>query len=317
MSLAIRLLPWCFLAIIVLCISFGIRALAQPPVNPPQLPDSKSDIDDHVKDLQHKVDDLKWILTMILGAAGLFTIAQGAAAFFTAQAFVKQADDAVKRVQEVAADAERRFPVFSRAEEARRDAYRALEAVFSGEGLDWRDNLFDLMEPIDRQRLFSVERFIGIEFLKWAEDDPDYPTKLRCLANFYLSKYVSEGKSYSADRERSEYYLDLARKVTNDKFWILNDLGLLFLEQYDPRRISDAKVLFKQSLRQNLRQQRPLYNLAVIATYETPPNWLESEQLLEAALKENFWERTETAEPTCNVHYNLACTKARLNKIDD
>jgi hypothetical protein len=124
-----------------LSISFGIRTLAQQPGNPPQLSDSKSDIDDRVKDLRGKIDDLKWILTMILGAAGLFTIAQGAVAFFTAQTFVKQADDAVKRVQEVAIDAERRYPIFSRAEEARREAYRALAAAFSSEGSDWRDNL--------------------------------------------------------------------------------------------------------------------------------------------------------------------------------
>jgi hypothetical protein len=299
-----------------LSISFGIRTLAQQPGNPPQLSDSKSDIDDRVKDLRGKIDDLKWILTMILGAAGLFTIAQGAVAFFTAQTFVKQADDAVKRVQEVAIDAERRYPIFSRAEEARREAYRALVAAFSSEGLDWRDNLYDRMKLFDRQRLLSVERFIGLEFLEWAENDPDYPTNLRRLANFYSSKYVSEGSPSAGDRERSKYYLSLALKITGHKFWILNDLGLLFLEQSVPRRLAEAKELFERSLDQNGRQQRPLYNLAVIATYETPENWAESERLLESALKEKFWERTETPEPTCNVHYNLACTKARLNKFD-
>jgi hypothetical protein len=120
------------------------------------------------------------------------------------------------------------------------------------------------MKLFDRQRLLSVERFIGLEFLEWAENDPDYPTNLRRLANFYSSKYVSEGSPSAGDRERSKYYLSLAPKITGHKFWILNVL----------------------------------------------------ERLLESALKEKFWERTETPEPTCNVHYNLACTKARLNKFD-
>lgn len=331
--LVLRLLPALFVIFVAVSIAIGIRALAQPPgketspaatnaeassksAHAAQPGDSQND-NDPVKDLQRKIDELKWILGVILGAAGLFTIAQGAAAFFTAQTFVKQADDAVKRVQEIAADAERRFPVFSKAEEARRDAYRALAATFYGEGLDWRDTLYEQMNVTDRQRLISVERFVGLEFIGWAEGDPDFPMNLRRLANFYASKYVSDERVHRGDLERSEYYLHLARKVTNDQFWILNDLGVLFLELYHPKRLREARELFSRSYEQNPRQQRPLYNLAVMATYEQPQNWVEAARLLENALQEKMWERTETPEMTGNVHYNLACARARLNQMDE
>ncbi len=318
-KLVLRVLPWVFIVFAAAGIVVGVRVLAQLPPNKDLAltpPNAAIVNDEAVKDLQRKTDDLRWILTVILGAAGLFTIAQGAAAFFTAQTFVKQADDAIKRVQEVALDAERRYPVFSKAEEARRDAYRALAATFYGDGLDWRDTLYDQMQVTDRQRLISVERFIGLEFIGWAENDQEFAVNLRRLANFYASKYVSEGRTYRGNRERAEYYLQLACKVTNDRFWILNDLGLLFLELYEPKQITEARTLFEKSYAQNPRQQRALYNLAVMATYETPPRWEETVRLLKIALREPLWERTETPEMTCNVHYNLACAQGRLRQFD-
>ena len=327
----LRILPLAFVLLALTNVGLGIAVLAQLPSGPPQAPRPSGAADaatttsaapagandGGVQDLQHKVDELKWVLTVLLGAAGLFTIAQGAAAFFTAQTFVKQAEDAVKRVQDVASDAERRYPVFSKAEEARRDAYRALAATFYGDGLDWRDSLYDQMAVVDRQRLLSVERFVGLEFIAIAENDAEYAANLRRLANFYASKYVSEGRTYRGDRERAEYYLQLARKATNDQFWILNDLGLLCLELYDPRNTGEARNLFEKSYAQNPRQQRALYNLAVMATYENPPRWAEAARWLETALQERLWERAETPEMTCNVYYNLACARARLGQFDE
>ena len=258
LSLLLRLLPGLLVLFVVVTISVGIRSLAQQSVqtkqqpvagsgskadDQPPLADAMSAQDERLKDLGHKIDDQRWILGLILGAAGLFAIVQGAAAFFTAQTFVRQADDALKRVQEVTADTLKRYPVFSKAEEARRDAYRALAATFSGDGLDWRNELYERMPLLDRQRLISVENFVGIEFIAW-EHDPDFAVNLRRLANFYASKFVSEGQESRGDLERSEYYLDLARKETNDQFWILNDLGLLYLEMNQPRRLAEAKALF-------------------------------------------------------------------------
>ncbi len=49
--------------------------------------------------LEKKLDDLRWILTLILASAGLFTVVQGIAAGFSAQNFQKQAEDAIKRLE--------------------------------------------------------------------------------------------------------------------------------------------------------------------------------------------------------------------------
>lgn len=49
--------------------------------------------------LEKKLDDLRWILSLILAAAGLFTVVQGIAAGFSAQNFQKQAEDAIKRLE--------------------------------------------------------------------------------------------------------------------------------------------------------------------------------------------------------------------------
>lgn len=56
----------------------------------------------NLKDLEKKLDDLRWILTLILASAGLFTVVQGIAAGFSAQNFQKQAEDAIKRLEKEA-----------------------------------------------------------------------------------------------------------------------------------------------------------------------------------------------------------------------
>jgi hypothetical protein len=52
-----------------------------------------------VSGLKSKLDDLRWVLTLILAAAGLFTVVQGIAAGFSAHNFQKQAEDAIKRLE--------------------------------------------------------------------------------------------------------------------------------------------------------------------------------------------------------------------------
>src|SRR5262245_54344547 len=63
-------------------------------------------LDLNSQDLKVRLDELRATLQLLILAAGLFAIAQGAAAFFNAQTFTKQADDAIKRIQEQAAEAE-------------------------------------------------------------------------------------------------------------------------------------------------------------------------------------------------------------------
>jgi hypothetical protein len=49
--------------------------------------------------LKDKLDDLRWVLTLILAAAGLFTVVQGIAAGFSAQNFQKQAESAIRQLE--------------------------------------------------------------------------------------------------------------------------------------------------------------------------------------------------------------------------
>ncbi|MBI3473024.1 MAG: hypothetical protein HY013_16835 [Candidatus Solibacter usitatus] len=303
--LLIRVLPFGFIAFVLFCGLVGFPAPGAQTGGAPK---------DPLAEVNAKVDSLKWNLTLILAAAGLFTVAQSAAAFFSAQTFVRQADDAIKRVQEIAADAKASFPAFGKAEQARRDAYRVLATTFDSHGLDWRNELYDRIRPFDRQRLMSVERFIGLEFLDWTDDPEEHARNLRRLANFYASKFRSEGRTYKGDLERAEYYLELACEMTQNQFYLLSDLGLLNMEFKIPRELDRAKEFFERSRAKNPHQQRALYNLAVAATYEQPKRYDTAAGLLTEALKEKPWEQTEVPEMTCNVYYNLACARAQQAK---
>ena len=99
----------------------------------------------------------------------------------------------------------------------RNEAYRELEqnllatSISNGdEGYDWREDLYERMELPKRQKLLSVERFIGIEFLRRPDDDLAYTQNLQRLAHFYISKFKFEkGQNfgYLGDLERADYYL--------------------------------------------------------------------------------------------------------------
>src|SRR5205807_1055050 len=145
------------------------------------------------------------------------------------------------RISEIQKDVELRFPVFSDYEKLRNEAYRELEYSLLGasvsdrpEGYDWREDLYETMELPKRQKLLSVERFIGIEFLRRPDDGLSYTKNLQRLAYFYISKFKFENAQklgYLGDLERADYYLNLAYERSSNPFY-LNDLGLLNLEWY-------------------------------------------------------------------------------------
>jgi hypothetical protein len=108
-------------------------------------------------ELKSKIDDFKWVLTLILSVAGLFTVVQGIAAGFSAQNFQRQAQELAQDFQEkaqrilddltrIATETKDRYPIFSEIEGRRKDAYKKLtenlkrtSAIGSAdEGLDWR-----------------------------------------------------------------------------------------------------------------------------------------------------------------------------------
>jgi hypothetical protein len=211
-------------------------------------------VDLNGQDLKVRLDELRTTLQMLIVAAGLFAIAQSASAFFNAQSFTKQADDAIKRIQEQAREAEARYPMFARTEAVRREAYAYLADVFRDPFfLDWRTSAYERLGLLERQSLLSVERFIGIELLPHPGGPAEYVRDLRRLANFYASKHRYDQRHDQAqwsDLERSEYYLRLAiREAGEDCYYLLTDLGVLYMEYYEPKRLDEAGQQFRASIR--------------------------------------------------------------------
>jgi tetratricopeptide (TPR) repeat protein len=278
------------------------------------------------EELKTRVDDLKWGLGLIVTAAGLFAIAQATAAWFSSQTFTKQAEETLARISEIQDDVELRFPVFSDYERLRSEAYGELErsllsASISNrdEGYDWREDLYERMELPNRQKLLSVERFIGIEFLRRPNDDVAYTQSLQRLAHFYISKFKfekSQGFGYLGDLERADYYLNLAYQRSNNPFY-LNDLGLLNLQWYAAlyhsradRYLQQAEMFFRRSCDSNPKQQRAYYNLGVL---EKRRNDLGAAiSYAEKAARQEIWEETVIEARTADIYYNLACYYACL-----
>ncbi|MGH9851888.1 MAG: hypothetical protein ACREBD_18785, partial [Blastocatellia bacterium] len=119
----------------------------------------------------------------------------------------QRAETAVMKIEELALDVRGRYPMFHRAEQARREAFQSLWPLI--ENGDWRERLYEQLGVQQRQRLLSVENFIGLEFL---ESGGNIAGDLRLMGNFYASKYVSEGRTNSFDLDRAQYYLELARE---------------------------------------------------------------------------------------------------------
>jgi hypothetical protein len=274
---------------------------------------------DH-QDLKVRLDELRATLQMLILVAGLFTIAQGAAAFFNALSFTKQADDAIKRIQDLASDAESRFPMFAQGEVVRREAYASLADIFSDPFfLDWRMSAYERLDLLNRQKLLSVERFIGIELLPHPGGSEEYVRDLRRLANFYASKHrydASKAQAQWTDLERSEYYLKLAIREAGeeDKYQLITDLGVLYMEYHLPRRLDEAEKQFLDSASRMTTQQRAPYNLGVAARYRK--DWERTLYYYNQALIHDDWEKRPLEEMHCAIIYNKACALARYSYED-
>jgi hypothetical protein len=323
------LLPWCVIAVIVLVTMYGLINIytlssggaGKSASAPAQTVGAALT----AEEIKSRLDDLKWLLTVIVFSAGIFAVAQSGAAYFNAQTFTKQADEAIARIQELAKKTEERYPVLRNTEEARTDAYRLLAAALHDqEGNDWRDMVYENMPLPERQMILSVDWFLSLDLVPRTRD-AGYARDLRRLASFYASKYRYEsrfGSGSIADLERAEYYLEIASKVSEDDYYLLNDIGLLYLEFYklalkvqgqqnEKEFIDKARGFFHKSLKKHKKQQRAHYNLAVAAQREE--KWQEAEQWLQEALSYVVWEATSRPDMYCRIVYNMACVKARLS----
>jgi len=146
------------------------------------------------------------------------------------------------------------------------------------------------------------------------------------MALLYASKYKynrSRGGGSVGDVERAEYYLKLASEYLGETYYLLNEIGLIYLEFYDPTdaearkaNYSEAERLFRESLRDKKEQQRAHYNLGVLATKRK--DWEKATGHYADALRFTNWENDRREEMECNVVYNAACAWARIgdaNKV--
>src|SRR5260370_41656104 len=78
-----------------------------------------------------RIDELKWLLTIIATIGGFFAIAQGAAAWFSAQVYTKQADEGLKAISTAQDAIKARYPLFDHVEAIRKDVIAALNNVFT------------------------------------------------------------------------------------------------------------------------------------------------------------------------------------------
>ena len=82
-----------------------------------------SAIDD---DSKARMDEMRWMLTIIGSLAAFFVIAQSASAYFAAQNYSRSADEAVERINKQEASVRARYPLFAEVESAREEAYSDL-----------------------------------------------------------------------------------------------------------------------------------------------------------------------------------------------
>jgi FtsZ-binding cell division protein ZapB len=122
------------------------------------------------------------LLSLLLGFAGLFTLAQGVFAFFSAQSYVKQADDALARIETLADEVRRKYPMFSQIEDAREAAFGRLARLADRLNLD--QNLYQESDPITRQEILALESFAATQFLASPGREKEVIANLRLLGKF-------------------------------------------------------------------------------------------------------------------------------------
>jgi TPR repeat protein len=258
------------------------------------------------------------LLSIVLLAAGLLTLVQGVLAFFGAQSYVKQADDAVQKIETLAKEeralaeeVRAKYPMFSRMEDALEAAFRRLADLSTRLNVD--QNLYDQSDPFTRQEILSLEGFAAMQFLASAGRLPEVIRNLRLPGKFYADKYLSSKRTIEVDFERAFYYYSLERDKSNGDIAALNDLGWLYMEVAQPRNPDRAQDLMLESLRVNPDQQRALYNLGTI-TFDPQDvaKLTKAREYLERAVRTRNWEKSPNEEFASQVYYNLACTYSRL-----
>lgn len=172
--------------------------------------------------MKARMDELRWMLTIIGSLAAFFAIAQGAAAYFSAQNYTKSADEAIARIDKQEASVRARYPLFEAVEKARDDAYTQLRldlktiskvedpAADPLEALALIDRFYGGLPVERRQTLLSVESFASADLGGNRTSDEEYASDLVRLAIFYQSKFFYEDghkRSNKSELEKARMYL--------------------------------------------------------------------------------------------------------------
>ena len=280
-----------------------------------------------------RLDELRWMLTIIGSLAAFFAIAQAASAFFAAQSYTGTADAAIARIKEQEASVRARYPLFEEVERGRDEAYKDLaQAIRCAskvedpdadplEALVFLGEFYKTMPVEKRQRLLSVESFASIDLDEGPMGEQGYAADLVRLALFYQSKFSYENslqRGCVADLERAEIYLRKAYEKSASDFTIRNDLSLLYITLHrefgqkgkvhlvDAPYLRKAKEEIDDSLWLRPSQQRAYYNLAVIEGryLEEFPAAMDH---LKDALKHPNWQNLPVTYTRALIHYNLGC----------
>ena len=362
MKRSLKLLPWLFIFCIVVvtaAILVRVNYIPKPlpydkqsltnynnclanagssgTVDPKRLADCGRELaalpapDDYMK---ARMDELKWMLTLIGSLAAFFAIAQGAAAYFSAQNYTKAADDAIARIDKQEASLRARYPLFEAVETARNQAYAALRydlksvskvedpAADPLEAIVFLDRFYRDMPVEARQNLLSVESFASADLACIRTSDEDYASDLVRLAIFYESKFIYEDsfkRANIADLERAQSYLKLASMKTPSDFTIHNELGQLYIRFYaafaslnmdQAKLLNDAEEAFGNSLKLEANQQRAHYNLGTIqGRYRK--DYVKGIKRLNDAKGITNWQRLPVSYTASFIYYNLACYEAK------
>jgi hypothetical protein len=323
-------MPWLCIGVILILVYYGIADILVMAA------DAKGTATLTAAELKDRIDELKWILGLIVTTAGLFTVAQSVAAGFTARSFTEQAEKSL-------AEARARFKVLGVLEEAREQAAANLtglqETLAShpsahgvNKGFNWQRSFYQSMPLQARQALLSVDRVLPYELV--GRDDPSeiYAANLRRLALFYWAKFIYERNQRAAslgDLERSQYLIDLAIGRIGRAFYLLNDMGNILFEHYrahsksrpasptsfdraeSQRIVESARRSFEESIRLQKRQLRAHFNLALLEAAANKA-YRKAIDHLQEGLRYEDWEAGPVDEYRCNALYNLACYYARL-----
>jgi tetratricopeptide (TPR) repeat protein len=299
---------------------------------------SREAIKERLDAISQQASQAQWLLSIVIGVAGLLILAQGLFAFFSAQNYMKQAADAVQSIKDLETEVRSKYPMFSNIDEL----WKAALSLLAGRAakLKFTENLFSALIPVERQEIFALENFFAFQFLASADSQPRVIAGLRILGRFYKDKFKIEcgrhrGSRSSpeemqfirADFERAQYYFTRAVEKSNRAdISVLNDLGMLLytaieiengfeiglfnrgeLESFK----QDARERFKESLGVCADQQRAPYNLG--NTFFDEQDFREALRYFQSAAKAKNWERSPDREMSSYVNYNLACTYSRLS----